>query len=84
MSIFGLVFFTILTLLLAYYIAVNIYRFFKDKKKYGSEAKQLPKDFTYSQRIFIAKFKKNLLEQDEKKLTNKKIFRIFLKVHRYD
>ncbi len=36
MSIFELVFFTILTLLLAYYIAVNIYRFFKDKKKYGS------------------------------------------------
>ncbi|WP_342224001.1 hypothetical protein [Spiroplasma endosymbiont of Asaphidion curtum] len=32
MSIFGLVFFMILTLLLAYYIAVNIYRFFKDKK----------------------------------------------------
>ncbi|WP_215826147.1 hypothetical protein [Spiroplasma endosymbiont of 'Nebria riversi'] len=68
MNIFGLVFFTILTLLLAYYIAVNIYRFFKDKKKYGSEAKRLPKDFTYSQRIFIAKFKRNLLEQDEKEI----------------
>ncbi|WP_339024894.1 hypothetical protein [Spiroplasma endosymbiont of Agriotes lineatus] len=70
MSIFGLVFFTILTLLLAYYIAVNIYRFFKDKKKYDSEAKQLPKDFTYAQRIFIAKFKWNLLEQDEKEIKN--------------
>ncbi|WP_338967655.1 hypothetical protein [Spiroplasma endosymbiont of Lonchoptera lutea] len=34
MSIFGLVFFTILTLLLAYYIAVNIYRFFNLNCKY--------------------------------------------------
>ncbi|WP_339024672.1 hypothetical protein [Spiroplasma endosymbiont of Agriotes lineatus] len=49
-------------------LIVNIYRFFKDKKKYDSEAKQPPKDFTYSQRIFIAKFKRNLLEQDEKEI----------------